>query len=177
MRIGIQQVHQFLTLEIPRRVVIRYKNLKILNESDFSREATNHIAKFLRQDDDPKRLSVTNCLYCKPSKTYPDIVISKRQEPWVIVELKEKRRLDAVTLESEKSKMLRQQEALRTTKRGYFMYLARYGKHRLLRQKQEYGYWFYEVPITLERNACMTPGEVASWEKAFKKVNRYKGDD
>lgn len=177
MRIGIQQVHRFLTLEIPHRVVIRYKNLKILNEADFSREATNRIARFLRQDDDPKRLSVTNCPYCMPSKTYPDIVIWKRHKPWVIVELKEKRRLDTVTLASEKSKMLRQHKALRTTKRGYFMYLARYGKHRLLRHKQEYGYWFYEVPITLERNAGMSPGEVESWEKTFRKVNRYKGND
>jgi len=175
MRIGIRQVHQFLTQEMPRRVVIRYRNLKILNESDFSREATNRIAKFLRQDSNPKRLSVSNCLYCKPSKTYPDIVILKRNKPWVIIELKEKRKLDAATLASEKSKMLHQHEALRT-KRGYFIYLARYGKHRLLRRKLEYGYWFYEVPITLERNASMSPSEVASWEKTFKKLNRYKGD-
>jgi hypothetical protein len=176
MRIGIPQVHRFLTKDVPPRVVTRFREFKLLNESDFSREVTNRIARFLKQDDDPTRLTVTNCLYHQPSKTYPDITIRKRNKPWVIVELKEKRKLDTRTLESEKSKMQRQHRIL-GTKRGYFVYLARYGKHRLLRNKEEYGYWFYEVPITLERNANMTPEEVQLWEKKFRSANKYKGRD
>jgi len=174
MKIRIRELHTFLTNELPPHVLSRYKRFKILNEADFSREVTSRIARFLRRDDDPARLSVANCLYCEPSNTYPDIVIRKREKPWVIVELKEKRRLDAAMMAAEKSKMLRQHDALRTTKRGYFMYLARFGKHRQMKTKGVYGHWFYEVPITLERNGNMEVEQIIEWEKTFKKRNRYR---
>jgi hypothetical protein len=174
MKIGIRDIHRFLTDVVPQEVIGRYRKFKLLNESDFSRDLTNRISRFLKREDDPTRLTVTNCLYCEPSNTYPDIVIRKRNKPWVVIELKEKKKLDAATLEAEKSKMLRQHKALAITKRGYFMYLARYGKHRLLKNKKEYRYWFYEVPITLERNAKMTSDEVAVWEKRFKGTNKFK---
>jgi hypothetical protein len=103
---------------------------------------------------------VHGCLPCLNSKTgvktYPDIVIMHRNEPWVVIELKESSRAKQLTAGQEREKIQHQRETS-AAKRGYFLCLARWGKHRTMRElKGPFGFWFYEVPVTLERGGMPT---------------------
>jgi hypothetical protein len=135
-------------------------------------EVKRQLKLFLRHDDEKGRLSVRDCLYCKGLQTFPDLTITKRQNPWLILELKEKRRLNLSTAIEERQKINRQLEAM-NAKRGYLVYVARFGNRRVLRgPKGPFGFSFFEVPITLER-AGMSKPEILDFERMLRKLAKY----
>jgi hypothetical protein len=158
MKIGLRELHVFITNELPKTLLKQYKKLQILNESDLQYEVAFELRRFLRHDGDKSRLALHNCLSCSGSngRTYPDVLIMKRNKPWVVIELKEKSQIKQLTAEEEREKIGRQRKTLKA-KRGYLIYLGRWGKHRAMHySKGPYGFWFYEVPATLERDGMPT---------------------
>jgi hypothetical protein len=176
MKIGLRKLHAFVTKKLPSKLLRRYKNFEILNESDLQFEVTRELRLFLRRDSEKGRLEVHGCLSCLDSKvavkTYPDIVVMHRRKPWVVIELKESGRAKQLTAQQERDKIQRQRVTL-SAKRGYFLYLARWGKHRTMRElKGPFGFWFYEVPVTLERGG-MSAKQIKEFQAEFRKRAKY----
>lgn len=137
---------------------------------------TRYLHNFLRNDSEKGRLEVHGCFLCLDSgsaKTYPDIMIFHRGEPWVIVELKEQKQVKQLTKEEEREKIRRQRETTKA-KRGYLLYVGRWGRHRLRGAKGEFGFWFYEIPITLERSG-MPEDKIQEFHQEFKRRSRFVG--
>lgn len=175
MKIGLREIHHFITKTLPERLLTSYGKFRILSERDLQVEVALQLRRFLRHDQDKKRLALHNCLFCKDPHTYPDIVILKRGEPWILIELKETKKLDGKTARNERRKIRLQRDRLPTAKRGYLLYLARYGKHRVLLGKKgrRYGFWFYEIPVTLERQGEMPKEEINSFNEEFRSRAKY----
>src|SRR5262249_28793934 len=97
---------------------------------------------------------------------YPDIVVFKRERPWVFIELKESRRLTTETAEQERKKLFtaRQKFPLR---RGYLIYVARYRSGKVLPPMQGVGSRFVcEVPILMQDKWNIE--DIAKWEKEYR---------
>lgn len=176
MKIGLQRLHHFLTKKLPPKIMVHYRNFDILNESDLQFYVTYYLKAFLRKDDEKGRLDLHCCLHCfdlkSGRKTYPDILIKHRGKPWVIIELKESSQVKKLTATEERQKIAHQRKTMEA-KRGYLMYVGRWGKHRLLRgRKGPYGFWFYEVPIVMERYG--TPDDkIAQFDQQFRQRAKY----
>jgi hypothetical protein len=112
---------------------------------------------------------VLNKPFLRDCTTYPDLVVFRKKVPWAVVELKEGRRLMAVQASRERKKLLRAKKKL-SPKRGYLVYVTRYGDKRvLLGPKGRGSHFFFEVPIVLMQN-----GKVDKpWIKTFRFWSKY----
>jgi len=171
MKVGLRELHAFLTKTLPPRVLRHYKKFEILNETDLQFYVTRHLRNFLRHDDEKGRLEIHGCLSCRDSKsstkTFPDVIVMHRGRPWVVIELKESSRVRTLTAAEEREKIHRQRHTLKA-KHGYLMYIGRWGRHRVLRgRKGPYGFWFFEVPIVLERSG-MSKEAIRQFQATFR---------
>jgi len=99
---------------------------------------------------------------------FPDVVVLKDRKPWVLIELKESRRLGHAALR-ERSKLETMRKKLMAS-RAYLLHIGRRGAHKALRgAKKSYGYWFFEIPISLER-AKVPLESIKEWETKFRKL-------
>ncbi|WP_348262856.1 hypothetical protein P8935_24075 [Telmatobacter sp. DSM 110680] len=88
-----------------------------------------------------------------------------------MIELKESRIMRVQAAEKERNKLLHAKSVLHA-KRGYLIYVARYGRERVIRgPKGEAGRYFFEVPIVLEQR--MPKAKVKEWSAEFKLWAKY----
>jgi len=95
----------------------------------------------------------------------------------VVLELKERTEMTVPSALRERDRMLRLRQRMKYPrgkypKRGYLVYLAHYGKDRLLPgRKKDGARFFFEVPIVLETH--WTPKRIEEWEGKFRVWSKF----
>lgn len=133
------------------------------------------ISLFLsKYDHEGKRFKVLNKPYLKGLRVHPDIVVFRRRKPWVVIELKEVKRLKLKSALKERERFLETRQAFKA-KKGYLIYVARYGEDKVIRgPKGPAAKFFFEVPIVLQ--SARTVRSIKKWEKDFKFWSKYISD-
>jgi hypothetical protein len=147
MKITLRSIHKFVTSLLLREILKKYVGKQILNESDLQFEVRSLFRQFLERD---KRLTIHGCISCSDAnvgrKTFPDLLIVKSGEPWIVIELKEQGSVRQATVTRESEKIRAQLLFMgKSAKRGYFIYVSRRGNRLPSRIAQG----VYEIPITL----------------------------
>src|SRR5439155_7032018 len=85
-----------------------------LSRRQIYRRSHGHLIRdfFARYDPKYVRFRVLNKPYLRALTTYPDLVIFKRQKPWVVIELKEQRQLSRVAAQKEWFKLIKARNSL-----------------------------------------------------------------
>ena len=149
-----------------------FKSHHIFCEADFQSFAWRKIKSFLeKHEETPEKFRVLNKPFLRDCGTYPDLVVFRRRTRWVVIELKESRVMREDSADKERKKLLQARKVLHP-KRGYLVYVARYGERRvLLGPKGKGSYYFFEIPIILSQ--VMAKAEVQEWTEKFRLWSRY----
>lgn len=172
MKPGIKEFHAFMKGSFSKHIREAYEELRILSEGDLQAQAWFLIQQFF-QDCGPtgKKFKVLNKPYFKDVRIHPDIAVFRRSKPWMLLELKERKRLTERSARKEWNRLIKARKVLRP-KRGYLIYVARYGNGAVLRGPKGVGAkYFFEVPIVLED--YWTPQRITQWEQGFKKWSKF----
>lgn len=174
-KIGILAFHKFLKNELRVEVLEKYWNYHILSEADLQSVVWHLISTFLsRHDPDGRRFKVLNKPYLRGLRIHPDIVVFRRRKPWVVIELKERKRLSPRSANSERDRLLKSRR-LFGARRGYLIYVARYGDEKLIRgRKGAAARFFFEIPIILDTMHSLK--SIKKWEADFKFWSKYVSD-
>ncbi len=149
-----------------------YKSHQILCEADLQSFAWYRIRQFLKKVGGSRgKFRVLNKPFLRKSKTYPDLVVFKDKTPWAVIELKENRKLPEKTALMERGKLRLARGSYAELKRGYLVYVARYGERRALPgPKGDNAYYFSEVPVVMWRGKA---GADKEWIKEFRSWSKY----
>ena len=172
MKPGTREFHEFIIGPFVKQIREAYEKLQILSEADLQGHASQLIQRFFQESGAPNgTFKVLTERYFKDPGIHPDIAVFKRSKPWVLLELKERRKLPERSARKEWQRLIEAGKVLRP-KRGYLVYVARYGTGKVLRTPKGPGaHYFFEVPITLEQ--VWTSGRIAEWEEHFKKSSKF----
>ncbi|MGH9858972.1 MAG: hypothetical protein ACRD5F_02990 [Candidatus Acidiferrales bacterium] len=176
MKPGIKEFHAFLRGPFRKSIRETYEKYLILSEADLQAFAWSLIVEFFRENDPTgRRFRVLNKPYCKDLRIHPDLAVFKRSKPWVLVELKERRKLSVRSAKREWKRLIRAREHL-CPKRAYLVYVARYGDSKALDGPKGKGArYFFELPIVLEDS--WTRERIQAWEPEFKKWSKFASSD
>jgi hypothetical protein len=157
--------------DFTRSILKSYKACQILTEGDLQSFAWYRIRQFLKKAKGTTEFRVLNKPFLRESHTYPDLVVFRNGKPWAAIELKESKRLPEKTAEKEREKLKLARKAYSSLKRGYLVYVARYGDKRTLHgSKGENAYYFSEVPIVMWKSKA---GADREWTRTFKGWSKY----
>ncbi len=172
MRLGVKDFHAFVKGPFAKQIRQAYEELRILSEGDLQAHAWFLIQEYFQQTDPTgKRFKVLNKPYFKDIHIHPDIAVFRRKKPWVLLELKERKRLTYRSARREWERLIRAREILRP-KRGYLVSVARYANGTVLHGPKGSGArYFFEVPIILEES--WMPERIAQWEQSFRKWSKF----
>jgi hypothetical protein len=169
---GIKEFHEFIfDGEFAKEVRKAYLAYEILSEGDLQALAWMLICEFLKSLHTRANFKVLNKPYFKDLRIHPDIAVFRKEKPWVLVELKESRRLTQRGAQKEWNRLVLAKKHMRA-KRGYLVYVARWGDKKILKGPKGRGAkFFFEVPVILQN--VMTKLEVTEWEKEFRKHAKF----
>jgi hypothetical protein len=174
-KLGVRQFHKFMRGPFRESIRRAYRSHRIFCEADLQSYAWHAIRRFLRRNEEaPGKFRVLNKPFMRACQgTYPDLVVFRGRKPWAVIELKEGKSLPELRASTERKKLLDARRALGLEpKRGYLVYVARYGSKRALSgPKAEGAHYFFEVPIVLELS--MTRPELDDWKKEFGLWSKY----
>jgi len=175
-KLGINALNKFLKTDLKVHLLEMYWDFRILSEADLQSVVWKLLNEFIaRTDSKPERFKVLNKPYLKGLRIHPDIVIFRRGKPWVVIELKERRVLSELSARRELGRLLKSREKFKA-KKGYLLYVARYGDGRALRgPKGPAARFFFEVPIILQ--TVKTAESIKKWENDFRFWAKYVGED
>ena len=132
--LGVDQFHRFMRGKFADAIRKRYKSHEILCEADLQSFAWLEIRRFLRRNEErPNTFRILNKPFFdfKEYRIFPDLVVFKKKSPWVLIELKESKSLPGKVAVAEHDKLLLARGVLKKKpKRGYLVYVARYGDRR-----------------------------------------------
>lgn len=138
-KLSIKDFHRFMRGPFASSIEKAYKSHHIFCEADLQAFAWREIKFFLKtREEAPGKFRVLNKPFLRDCGTYPDLVIFRRRTPWVVVELKESRLMNANSALKERKKLLEARNVL-NPKRAYLVYLARYGDKRVILGAKEKG--------------------------------------
>jgi hypothetical protein len=171
-KLSIVQFHRFMRGNFAESIRMAYRTHQMFCEADLQSFAWYEIRLFLKNNEEaPGKFRVLNKPFLRQSKTYPDLVVFRRRKPWVVIELKESRKLTEHSASTERDKLLGAKNILKP-KRGYLVYVARYGAKRTLHgAKGKSAYYFFEVPIVLSQ--ILNEVEVKKWRVEFRRWSKY----
>jgi hypothetical protein len=172
-KLSIKDFHRFIRGPFKDSVYRAFRSHHIFCEADLQSFAWQKVRNFLeKHEEKPGKFRVLNKPFLREcSGTYPDLVVFRRTVPWVVVELKESRLLTASAATKEKNKLLDARKVLHP-KRGYLVYVARYGNRRAVPGPKGKGArFFFEVPIVLEER--MSKAEIGEWRETFRLWSKY----
>ena len=167
------QFRSFMRGKFKESILKSYKACHILCEADLQSFAWYRIRQFLKKTKGTSEFRVLNKPFLGKSNTYPDLVVFRNGEPWAAIELKESKRLPEKTAAKERKKLkkLKLARTYPSLKRGYLVYVARYGDKRALHgPKGDNAYYFFEVPIVMWKGKAEADRE---WTKRFKSWSKY----
>jgi len=169
---GTREFHEFIKGTFRKELRNAYEKFSIVSEADLQAIAWLLLRDFLREHDPVERkLKVLNKPYFKDLGIHPDLAIFRRGKPWVLIELKERRRLTVRSARKEWKRLIRAKEFLKP-KRAYLVYVARWGNGKVLTGPKGPGAkFFFEVPIVLED--VWPQKRVEDWEEEFRKWSKY----
>lgn len=171
MRPGIKEFDKFIRDDLAIKLRDSYTRFEILSEADLQALAWHLIREFLNEFSSKSKFKVLNKPYFKDLRIHPDLAIFRKDKPWVLIELKESIQLRERTAKKERERLLRVKKKTKA-KRGYLVYVARWGKERVLRGPKGKGAkYFFEVPITLEK--VHPESWVDAWEEQFRREAKY----
>lgn len=171
MKPGIKDFHRFLVGDFSKRLREAYEEHQIVSEADLQAFAWSMVRDFLLAFEDGFRFKVLNKPYCKDVRIHPDIGVFKRNRAWVLLELKERRRLSEHSARKDWARLVAAKRRLRP-RRAYLVYVARYGNPSALRgPKGEGARYFYEIPIVLEE--YWNAARIEKWERHFKEWSKF----
>jgi hypothetical protein len=172
---SIKEFHKFLMNDVAREVRDQYWKYNVLSEADLQSICWHLIRAYLdRSDPEQTHFKVLNKPYLKGLRIHPDIVVFADGKPWVVIELKESKRLKSATAKKERRRLLQTRRAFGARK-GYLFYVARYGTERALKGPKGKGAkYFFEIPITLEMIYPIPT--VKKWEAEFRRWAKYSGE-
>jgi hypothetical protein len=171
-KLSIKDFHRFMRGAFANSIEHAFKQHHIFCEADLQSFAWQKIKSFLEKHEETKgKFRVLNKPFLRDCRTYPDLVIFRRHKPWVVIELKESRMMTESSAMKERKKLLQARKALQP-KRGYLIYVARFGQRRvLLGSKGKGGYFFFEVPVVLE--LTMKKEKIREWAQEFRAWSKY----
>jgi hypothetical protein len=172
-KLSIKEFHRFMRGPFVGSIERAFKKHHIFCEADLQSFAWRKIKSFLqKQEETAGKFRVLNKPYLRDCGTYPDLVVFRRRVPWAVVELKESRIMKEESAKKERKKLLKAKNVLHP-KRGYLVYVARYGKRRALGgPKGKGGRYFFEIPIILEQSMSNN-AKVKEWTEEFRLWARY----
>jgi hypothetical protein len=172
MKPGIKQFDAFIKSSFSKQIREAFEELRILSEGDLQAHAWFLIQQFFQElGSTGKKFKVLNKPYFKDVRIHPDIAVFRRAKPWLLIELKERKRLTERSARKEWARLIKAKKLLHP-KRGYLVYVARYGNGAVLRGPKGPGAkYFFEVPIILED--YWTPQRIEQWEKTFKVWSKF----
>ena len=169
---GIREIHSFISVELRKELMDRYTRFRILSEGDLQSHVWQLMTEYMAQTESRAGLHIVfNKLYIKEMGIFPDIVIFRRNKPWIFIELKESKRLKQRTADRMLKRFLKIRSKI-NIKRGYLLYLCRYGAGKVIKHKGTGNRWFYEIPIVLEDT--LTRNRIREWEAEFIKWAKYR---
>jgi len=175
-KLSIVQFHHFMRGKFTESVHRAYESHQILCEADLQSFAWHEIRKFLSKNGEASgKFRILNKPFLRECKKYPDLVVFRKNKPWVLLELKESKYLPEKVASGERDKLLEAREELgKKPKRGYLVYVARYGNRRTLHGPKGPGaHYFFEVPIVLAKKGETMDDD---WRHEFKKWSKYMSD-
>jgi hypothetical protein len=178
-RLSIKDFHNFMRGSFAKSIGRAYKSHHIFCEADLQSLAWYEISRFLQQHEEANgKFRVLNKPFLRDcKKTFPDLVVFRKRRPWVVVELKESKRLTLASATAERQKLAEARQVL-NDKRGYLVYVARTGERRALLgpKGKDNAYHFFEVPIILSLMPNQDEGKVATWAEKFRNWSKYVVD-
>ncbi len=174
MKLSIKALDGFIRGDFKKHILECYENFEILSEADLQAVAWHALKEFVEKNEPNKdRLKVLNKPYIKKLRAHPDLVIFKHRKPWLLIELKEQLKLSLHSAFRERARLLKAYTRLDPKpKRGYLVYVARYGHQKALRGPKGAGArYFFEIPIVMSE--WRTKEHVAAWEKIFQTWGKY----
>jgi hypothetical protein len=169
---GLKEFDAYLRKEFSKRLRESYEELQILSEADLQAHAWILIRQFFeRFEETSHRFRVLNKPYFKKAGIHPDLGVFKRQKPWVLIELKERRKVLEKHARTERDRHLAARKTI-GPKRVYLIYVSRYGGGQALTgPKGKAGKYFFEIAITLEET--WTVERIRDWEADFKRWSKF----
>lgn len=174
---SIKEFHRYITENLRKEIFRRYRNFFILSEADLQSHTFQILSDYFRDNGSPANLyKVLNKPYLKDLGIHPDIVVFRRSRPWIVIELKEGKRLRELAASKEVKRLYKVREYfLRKNyviRRGYLFHVSRYNTKRKFRIVNNPGEQFlWQVPVILEE--FLTTEEIREWEKLFRKWAIY----
>jgi len=174
-QLGIKALNRFLKRELTVEVLEKYWDFQIFSEADLQSIVWKLLSEFItKANSKPGEFLVLNKPYLRGLGIHPDIVVFRDRQPWVVIELKERRVLEERSARKELRRLLKTRVKLRAQK-GYLLYVARYGDGRVLKgPKGKAARFFCEIPIILE--AVRPKESIRRWERVFRYWARYDGE-
>jgi hypothetical protein len=171
-KLSIVKFHSFMRGSFRDSIRSAYKSHKIFCEADLQSIAWYKIRQFLRRNEEKKgKFRILNKPFLRDCKTYPDLVVFRGKQPWVVIELKESKKMTVASASAERKKLTQARNKL-NHKRGYLVYVARDGEDRALHgPKGKAAYHFFEVPVVL--SVSMDKAAIRLWRDEFKLWSKY----
>ncbi|HYN15438.1 MAG TPA: hypothetical protein VES66_06585 [Terriglobales bacterium] len=172
MKRGIRDFHAFVMGPLIKAIREKYERYEIVSEADLQAVAWHLIARYFEEGNSTgQQFKVLNKPYCKDLRIHPDLVVFKRSQPWAVLELKERKLLTRRSAQREWERLIKARNCLRP-RRAYLVYVARYGRGRLLRGPKGRGArYFFEVPIVLQD--IWTDDHISAWEAKFRFWSKF----
>lgn len=158
--------------DIAKEVRDRYWNYHILSEADLQAVVWQLIHLFISKHDPQfETFKILNKPYLKGLRIHPDIVVFENRKPWVVIELKEGKKLNPTAAKADWERLIESKKAFRA-KRGYLFYVARYGTQKILSGPKKKGAkFFFEVPVVLE--FIYPEARIKQWEQEYRFWAKY----
>ena len=171
-KLSIKDFHRFMRGPFADSIERAFEKHHIFCKADLQSFAWREIKSFLEKHEETAgKFRVINKPFLRDCRTYPDLVVFRRRIPWFVVELKESKAMKEKSAQTECKKLIRAKNVLHA-KRGYLVYVARYGqRHAISGPKGEGGRFFFEVPIVLEQS--LPKEKVTEWAKEFRNWAKY----
>jgi hypothetical protein len=176
----ILDFNRFVRTDLRKAVMAAATNHQILNEGDFQTFCSDEIKLFIKKNDKIGIFRVHNNIYFQEFRTYPDIVIFRKDRPWVVIELKEGRHLRANSAQKDMEKMYTASEGFRLAarrlrpKRCYVLYLAQMGDKRDLHELKKIApRYIFAVPFIMSDH--LDEQEFKTWLAKRAPLAKYRG--
>jgi len=135
------------------------------------------LSNYLKEHESKTGLhKVLNKPYLKEINIHPDIIVFRRNKPWVVMELKEGKKLKELAASRDFRRLVKVREHFKqkryAIRRGYLFHVSRYSSDNIIKTSDsKLPRFLYEVSVTLGK--ILSYEEMKAWEAEFKKWAKY----
>jgi hypothetical protein len=175
-KLGIKEIHNFISTDLKIEIFKRYEAFEILSEADLQSHVWQLLFEYFRQHEEKNGIfMVHNKPYHKELRNHPDLVVYRRNKPYIIIELKEWRSsLKQISADTDLQRLLEAKKHFYEThkykiKRGYFMYVS-WKPFKILDKgtKGKGARFLFDVSLISDYSIF-----TKEWKNEFKKRSKY----